>query len=383
MKICIIGAGVLGLTSAYELAVRGHEVTVLDRMGPFTGASSRSFAWLNGNQKFPSSYHRLNKLGIEENNRLHRRLPRTQEWLHANGSILADFSSAREQTYATRLEYATTEDYPVRRIRRSELESLEPSIAWPDSLEEGLFYPTEGYLDNDILGESLLRALELEKVKVAKRNVAQVASNDEGATISFTEGGHESFDRLVIAAGAGSGWLAEASGFFLPLADLDESSTRTHSLLGLTSPVDIKLNRVLISNRINVRPRHDRRMWVQVPGVERRVEEGESTELLTEVGLSMEEELEWLFGQRVPIEDVIFSGRSFPEDGLPIIGFVDEAEKIYSNVTHSGMTLAALFAQLTANELEGGRSELLTDFRPARFKDGVVKSQDWDFIGKQ
>lgn len=31
MKICVLGAGVLGVTSAYELAKRGHEVTVIER----------------------------------------------------------------------------------------------------------------------------------------------------------------------------------------------------------------------------------------------------------------------------------------------------------------------------------------------------------------
>lgn len=31
MKICILGAGVIGLTTAWELAERGHEVIIVDR----------------------------------------------------------------------------------------------------------------------------------------------------------------------------------------------------------------------------------------------------------------------------------------------------------------------------------------------------------------
>jgi D-amino-acid dehydrogenase len=46
MKICVLGAGVLGVTSAYELARRGHEVTVIDRQPE--GARECSFA--NGGQ---------------------------------------------------------------------------------------------------------------------------------------------------------------------------------------------------------------------------------------------------------------------------------------------------------------------------------------------
>lgn len=46
MKICILGAGVLGVTSAYELARRGHEVTVIER-----GAEpARECSFANGGQ---------------------------------------------------------------------------------------------------------------------------------------------------------------------------------------------------------------------------------------------------------------------------------------------------------------------------------------------
>ncbi|MFZ2273873.1 FAD-dependent oxidoreductase, partial [Corynebacterium variabile] len=41
-NICVIGAGVLGLTAARELAARGHEVTLLDAEAPFARASHRS-----------------------------------------------------------------------------------------------------------------------------------------------------------------------------------------------------------------------------------------------------------------------------------------------------------------------------------------------------
>lgn len=373
----------LGLTSAYELATRGHDVTLVDREGHFAGASHRSFAWLNGNNKFPSSYHRLNVLGIEEHQRLQDRFPQTRRWLHLSGNILADFSDARDDTYAARKEYAAAENYPVHDVDREELAALEPSVAWPEEFAGGLYYPAEGYLDNDIFGEELVRALAAQGVSIRKREVERVDSGEEDATVVFTDDGSEPFDRVVIAAGAWSRRLGEASGFAIPVADLSEASNRTHSLLGLTGPAQTGLRHVVISDRINVRPRHDTRMWVQVPRVEQWVEKGESPQLLAEVAATMEEELEWLFGKPIPVEKVFFSGRSFPEDGLSIMGFVDEQQKVYCTVTHSGMTLAALFGRLVAEELAGGESQVLADFRPTRFKDGIAEYADYDFIGKQ
>lgn len=383
MKVCVIGAGVIGLTIAYELSSRGHAVTVVEREEPFAGASRRSFAWVNANNKFPASYHRLNAAGIEAHEKLQECFPSDAVWLHRSGNLLADFSAARPDTYAARSRDAEANGYPVRTVGRDELATLEPAIPWPKELDSALFYPDEGYLDNDVLAEELLAALGDQHVTFTQAEVARLESSDAGARVHFSAGQPATFDRAVIAAGADSGTLAESSGFVIPVADLGTPTTRTHSLLGLTAPVGLGLSRVVISDRVNVRPRHDGRLWVQVPRVEHRVEEGESPELLREVGAVLEDELERLFEATVPVEGVIFSGRSFPEDGVSIIGYVDDPQKVYCAVTHSGMTLAALFGRLTAEELEGAESDLLADFRPSRFANGIVRTREWDFIGRQ
>lgn len=46
MKLCVIGAGVLGVTSAYELAKRGHDVTVIER----AAEPARECSYANGGQ---------------------------------------------------------------------------------------------------------------------------------------------------------------------------------------------------------------------------------------------------------------------------------------------------------------------------------------------
>ena len=56
MKIGIIGAGAAGLTAAYELGKKGHEVEVFDR-APFVGGQASTFD-LNGS-KLERGYHHL------------------------------------------------------------------------------------------------------------------------------------------------------------------------------------------------------------------------------------------------------------------------------------------------------------------------------------
>lgn len=56
MRICIIGAGLGGLTAGYRLAANGHDVTILERE-PEAGGLMSSF--MQGDDAIPQSYHHI------------------------------------------------------------------------------------------------------------------------------------------------------------------------------------------------------------------------------------------------------------------------------------------------------------------------------------
>jgi len=57
-----------------------------------------------------------------------------------------------------------------------------------------------------------------------------------------------------------------------------------------------------------------------------------------------------------------------PADGLPIAGALPGYQGVYLLVTHSGITLGPLLAQLLADEIITGRiSPWLERYRPDRF----------------
>ncbi len=47
MRVCVMGAGIVGLATAYVLSAEGHEVTVIDRALPGSGASGGNGAQLS------------------------------------------------------------------------------------------------------------------------------------------------------------------------------------------------------------------------------------------------------------------------------------------------------------------------------------------------
>ena len=60
--------------------------------------------------------------------------------------------------------------------------------------------------------------------------------------------------------------------------------------------------------------------------------------------------------------------RPMPLDGFPVLGFSPKAPNVYLALTHSGVTLAPLIAQLATMEIvDGARADLLSDYRPERF----------------
>ncbi|MDT7635737.1 MAG: hypothetical protein QOC83_25, partial [Pseudonocardiales bacterium] len=72
MHVVVIGAGVIGLSVATELARRGASVTVVEQEAPGVGTSATSYAWVNANNKEPRDYYELNLAGLEAHHRLAR-----------------------------------------------------------------------------------------------------------------------------------------------------------------------------------------------------------------------------------------------------------------------------------------------------------------------
>lgn len=372
MPIAVIGAGVLGLTTALHLAERGEDIVLLEAERPFAGASGRSFAWINANHKEPRAYFDLNAAGIAAHHRLQERLAAHGRWFHPSGGILVDTGPDRARTYAQRSAEARAYGYPCREVDRAELEALEPAVDWPEHVHGGLLFEAEGYVDAELLRDALVSALAEHGIAPRIAAVDSWRTRADGVDLHLDGGEVLTVERAVLAAGAASRVIAERSGALVSVADLRERSARTHSFLGITEPVDtppddVELHRVIVSDRMNVRPQHDGRLLVQVPSVEHRAAEESTEEQRAEVRAEMDAVLAEFFGGRVRLASVTLSGRSLPDDELTIAGFLDDQQRVYALVTHSGMTLAPHLGAVAAAEVTGTPDPALELFRPGRF----------------
>lgn len=382
MRVAVIGAGVLGLCAAYQLMKQGDEVLLIERDRPCAGASGRSFAWLNANHKQPEAYHWLNRAGIAEHETLQAAHPGTEQWFHQKGCLLIDYTSASPETYAGRYTEANQLGYPVRNVTAQEVRDLEPGINEDSIPQKALFFPSEGHLDIETLVRFLLNELSRHDSPIISGHVERLERSGNGIRVQMSDSALE-VDHVVIAAGEQSSRLAATVGAQIDMADTRLPSERTHSFLGITEPGVGGLERVIISDRINVRPRHDGSLFVQIPQAEHRTAEFCSSSLLNEISSAMEQELLTLTGRKIHIRDVILSARSLPEDGLTVAGPLDQERRIHALVTHSGMTLGPLLGRLVAEEIHGAPQPMLSPFRPERFATSVSRIASDDFIGRQ
>lgn len=74
-RVVVIGAGIVGASSAYHLADKGAKVILVEAEDIASGATGASFAWLNTSHPEPDPIAQLRGSAIKEYRRLETQLP--------------------------------------------------------------------------------------------------------------------------------------------------------------------------------------------------------------------------------------------------------------------------------------------------------------------
>ena len=350
--IVIIGGGVIGLSVAYHLAVRGASVTVIEAAAPGAAATAASFAWINAaSMNGCADYYRLRLQSLLEFPRLERDigLPVKHggrlEWREDNDEL------ARENAVLASLGYG------VRWLPRREITALEPALRNPP--ESAVFTELESSVDPAELVACLLAAAEVHGVEILPNSAVMglIVENGRLAGVAL-KGRTIEADVVVLAAGADCESLAATVGLRLPMAN-------SPGLLIHTAPAPPLLGRVLLTPGIHMKQELDGRLvaaWDFAGGPAPDDISAEGERLIAAIGslLRLEEPL--------VLDEITVGLRPEPEDGFPMVGFADAPANLYVTVMHSGITLAPLIGRLAAVEiLDGVAAEPLARFRPGRY----------------
>ncbi|MDI5986528.1 FAD-dependent oxidoreductase [Halomonas sp. M4R5S39] len=264
-RIAVVGAGVVGMTTALALQRRGHRVTVLDPRAPGEGASYGNAGFLATELidplSTPALLRKVPRLWLDPHGAValpYRYLPRLTPWLMRfiaaarpaqvakgrqalaalNGEAVAAWQrclaeiGAEEELLASGylLVWESKRGRAAARVQMAHLQCWGHAVEWLEAAEirarepglsgrlsHGLYFPGAHQVrDPYALVRCLAAAFEARGGVIRQTKVERIEPRGEGVRL-HTDAGELEADRTVVAAGAWSHHLTKSLGLEVPL----------------------------------------------------------------------------------------------------------------------------------------------------------------------
>ncbi|MGO2017925.1 MAG: FAD-dependent oxidoreductase [Brevibacterium aurantiacum] len=416
MKVVVVGGGVVGLTSAYELASAGCEVTLLEAGKCGAGASHGNAAkvalaestpvpgpgvllqgirWMlrpdsplsikpsvaPGYLSFLLRMARhCNARDFEAGLDVHLRLGEDANALfddyqrqgidfemHARGVLLAFETTARFDEHRQTLPAFASAGHFGEELHGDDLLAAEPALS--DRIRHGIYFPSDRQIEPDSLTRGLLGKLSELGVKVCEGVSVRsfVRTGDTVTAVVTTDAEVIAADAVVVAAGVPTGALASELGGRLPIY-----SGKGYSIDYSPAPIELRTSLTLEDTRVAVTPLNG---MLRLAGT---MEFGSRNDDVNDIRVEAIRQAarqsfrDW--GENPTRERAPWAGsRPMTPDGLPVIGGLGTAKNAYINSGHSmlGLTLAPASAKVLTDIMLDRSSSLSTDLlariSPQRF----------------
>lgn len=350
--VLVIGAGILGASTAWHLARSRARVTVTDAHEPGGVATRNSWAWINASWGNRKQYFRLRVHAIGEWHRLEREVPGVHvAWV---GSLLWELPPGDLKTFQA--EHSAW-GYDVRLIDRPEIRRIEPYLV--DLPELAVHAPHEGALEPLATTRALLAAAEALGAKVIANNRVSSIQMRGGRVIGAeTSVGLVKADEVVVAAGIETSALLAAIGVRLPIR-------AAPALLVRTPPHDRRLNGLVMSPEMQLRQTPEGRFVAALEPPDQ-TSDPKGTQAAAFAIDRVKRMLASTSG--LAMDSHILGLRPIPEDGFPAVGRAPGVAGLYVAATHSGITLASAIGRFIADEiLIGEGNDLVKPYGIDRF----------------
>jgi D-hydroxyproline dehydrogenase subunit beta len=365
MRVAVVGAGIVGVHVAVQLARGGADVTVLDGGEAGGGTTSGSFAWIDASHPSLAPYLELRLLGLRAWQRQAVELGRPP-WLSLGGTRIwtADpHSRAEIEAHAERLRAAGFR--PQRRTVAAALAS-DPDLLVADEAESVYRFEGEGWVRTAPAVAALLERGQAAGLRARPYAEVRAFRRDAGGRIRgvVLDSGEELHSDVVIScAGRWTQSLLSTAGVDVPM--LPPDAPRVPGLVVRTTPIRSRVASVVLADGLLIRPDSGGRLLLHSDALDRGLTG-------TTAPPEMADELLAQLAPRVrgaaqaQVQDAWVCLRALPADLLPVVGWA--LDGLYVVATHSGVTLAPALGELVAGEVIDGRdSSELARFRPGRF----------------
>ena len=272
MRVCVLGAGIVGLATAYELNLAGHEVTVIDRAQPGSGASGGNGSQLSYSYvqplADPSIWVQLPKLLLSPSSPLKIR-PQldVHQWrwglqflaacnaatsrsttiallklaaesrqgfdaMLSKEKLAVDFSSTGKLVlFSTPQSFAAAQKQMLLQRELGSVQEavsaqrcvdIEPALAsYQPNISGAIYTPSECAADCQKTCDGLLALLRQRGVKFLLNTPIEAIQVEKGAVTALkTPQGEVEADQYVMALGAASAPMARKLGVYLPIYPL-------------------------------------------------------------------------------------------------------------------------------------------------------------------
>jgi sarcosine oxidase subunit beta len=351
--VVVIGAGVVGSLLAYQLSIRGHRVTVVDKAGPCRGATSASFSWAHAHSKDPFFYHQFSVEAVSRYASYADELG-IDIWLTPCWSIRPVFNEADRKEAHALYERRKGDGYRVEWLDGEETLRLVPQLS-RDALGTS-YYEGDALLDPfRLVFGAIHAARERGAIFRFGEEVTGFLKSEDRVTGVCTDKETIHCPLVVNAAGAKSGDVGRLAGLPIPYEQVKGEILLTERFPAILGGVvgDIR----------------------QTPAGNFMI--GATLEPERQDTVSTQGNINWLaksacrtfpFLQKANVIRAYAGVRPYPSDNLSVLGPTKKCEGFLWSTTHSGVTLAALMAEVISDFVEGKHHPSWDDrFSPDRF----------------
>ncbi|HML12449.1 MAG TPA: glycine oxidase ThiO [Xanthobacteraceae bacterium] len=368
--IAVVGAGVIGLASAWRLAQRGAAVTVFDQGAAGAGASHAAAGMLAICAEAEPGEEALVKLG-RASQALWPAFAREVEEaagvaidLRTEGTLILALTADDQARLQHRLALQRSLGLPVAWISAAEARRREPHLA--AGIAGAVLSPEDHQVDNRKLVAALRRAAERAGVTIREHCAVEriIVANGRAAGVALADGTQFPADAVVLAAGA---WSRRIEGL-PPDARVPVRPVKGQTIALRMAEAAPLLTHVLWAPGAYLVPRRDGRLIVGAT-----VEEKGFDMTLTAGGMLALLEAAWRAlpaTEELPIDEMWVGHRPGSRDDAPILGQGSVEGLVYATGHYrNGILLTPITADAVARlVLDGAVDSVIAPFGIERFR---------------